>query len=257
MVNQPKTKRARTSNPQSNNDSQVAGDSGGDMQVDTDSEVGHTSVGHRTKAAKNGAKQKTLGFFPDLWVKLLDYTKACFRLHLAIADPFPAHEEALSDTGICMELITESIVAWEAQNCRLEAGFYLQYEQDMATVIRIYNDSINFRSKIKQIAINVVPVEYKLSSSESEIKQKASALLKGLNFLHGDRDKHDCASNFVHSGIRSVCLQAFYDSGLKLLRQFAEFHNAIPYKALLLVMTIMLKQVTDDEYHGEKLDEEL
>ncbi|KAG0704058.1 hypothetical protein DFH29DRAFT_997944 [Suillus ampliporus] len=278
---------------QSNNDRQVAGDSG-DMKVDTDSEVQHTSVGRRTKAAKSiqdgavVAKRKTLGFFLDLWVKLLNYTKACFRLHLAITDPFPAREEALSDTGICLELITESIVAWEAQNHRLEAGFYPQYEYDMATVI--YNNSINFRSRIKQIAINVVPVEYKLSGSESEIKQKASALLKSSTFLRGERDEHDRTSNFVHSGLRSVCLQAFYDGGSKLLPQFPEFHNTIPHKALLLVATIvrnvihvysmyghmntkqtalgdsekvyrklmnMLKQVTNDKYHSEKLDDEL
>ena len=131
MVNQPNTKHARTSNLRSNNNQQAAGDSDGDMKVDTDSEVQHTKVGCLTKAAKNAqggavvAKRKTLGFFPDLWVKLLNYTKACFRLHLAIADPFPAREEALSDTGICLELVTESIVAWEAQNRRLEAGIYL------------------------------------------------------------------------------------------------------------------------------------
>ncbi|KAG2753551.1 hypothetical protein P692DRAFT_20722256 [Suillus brevipes Sb2] len=130
-VNQPNTKRARTSNLRSNNNRQAAGDSDGDMKVDTDSEVQHTKVGRLTKAAKNAqggavvAKRKTLGFFPDLWVKLLNYTKACFRLHLAIADPFPAREEALSDTGICLELVTESIVAWEAQNRHLEAGIYL------------------------------------------------------------------------------------------------------------------------------------
>ena len=129
-INQPKTKRARTSNLQSNNNRQVAGDSDGDMEVDADSEVQHISVRHRTRVAKNAqddavvAKRKTLGFFPDLWVKLLNYTKACFRLHLAITDPFPTCEKALSDTGICIELITESIVAWEAQNHCLEAGIF-------------------------------------------------------------------------------------------------------------------------------------
>ncbi|KAG1892935.1 uncharacterized protein F5891DRAFT_1197040 [Suillus fuscotomentosus] len=113
MVKQPNTKRAHTSTLWSNNDHQAGVDSDGDMKVD--SEVQHTSVGRHTKAAKNVqgstvvAKQKTLGFFPDLWVKLLNYTKACFRLHLATADPFPAHEEALSDTGICLELVTELI----------------------------------------------------------------------------------------------------------------------------------------------------
>ncbi|KAG1734245.1 uncharacterized protein EDB91DRAFT_1084148 [Suillus paluster] len=182
-VNQPKTKRACTSNLQSNNNHQVAGDSG-DMKVDTDSEA--------AQSIQDGAivaKRKTLGFFPDLWVKLLNYTKACFRLHLAIAGPFPTHKEALSDTGICLELITESIVAWEVQNHCLEADFYPQYEYDMAT---IYNDSINFCSRIKQIVINIVSVEYKLSGSESEIKQKAKALLKSSKFLRGERDKDVC-----------------------------------------------------------------
>jgi hypothetical protein len=126
MVKQPNTKRTRTSNLRSNNNRPAAVDSDGDMKVDSDSEVQHTSVGRRTKAASGAvvAKQKTLGFFPDLWVKLLNDTKACFRLHLAIADPFSAREEALSDTGICLELVTESIVAWEAQNRRLEAGIF-------------------------------------------------------------------------------------------------------------------------------------
>jgi len=57
---------------------------------------------------------------------------------------------------------------------------------------QIYNDSINFRSRIKQIAINIVPVDYKLSGSKSEIKQKANALLKGSTFLRGERDEHVC-----------------------------------------------------------------
>ncbi|KAG0702761.1 hypothetical protein DFH29DRAFT_999145 [Suillus ampliporus] len=185
-------------------------------------------VGCRTKAAKSiqdsavVAKWKTLGFFPDLWVKLLNYTKACFRLHLAITDPFPTHEEALSDTGICLELITESIVTWEAQNRHLEAGFYPQYEYDMATVI--YNDSINFCSRIKQITINIVPVEYKLSSSESEIKQKVR--------------------NVIH---------VYWMYGHVNMKQTALGDSEKVYWKL----TNMLKQVTNDKYHSKKLDDKL
>ncbi|KAG1871541.1 hypothetical protein F4604DRAFT_1681630 [Suillus subluteus] len=241
-VNQPNTKYARTSNLQSNNNRQAAGDSDGDMKVDTDSEVQHTKVGCLTMAVKNAqggvvvAKRKTLGFFPDLWVKLLNYTKACFRLHLAIADPFPAREEALSDTGICLEPVMESIVAWEAQNRCLEAGFYPQYEYDMATVSmlrQIYNDSINFHSRIKQIVINIVPVEYKLSGSESEIKQKATLLLVATivcNVLH-------VYSMYGHVNTKQTALG---DS------------EKVYHK-----LTHMLKQVADDEYHSEKLDEAL
>ncbi|KAG2074124.1 hypothetical protein BDR04DRAFT_1115944 [Suillus decipiens] len=175
---------------------------------------------------------ETLGFFLDLWVKLLNYTKAYFRLHLAIADPFPACEKALSDTGICLEIITEFIVAWETQNCHLEAGFCPQYEYDMATV-HIYNDSINFHSRIKQIAINVVPVEYKLSGSESKIKQKATLLLIATivhNVLH-------VCSLYGHVNMKQTALG---DS-----------------EKVYCKPTNMLNQVTDDEYHSEKLDEVL
>ncbi|KAG1732349.1 hypothetical protein EDB19DRAFT_1912075 [Suillus lakei] len=252
-VNQLKTKCTHTSNLQSNNDRRAAGDS--------------------AKSTQDGAvvaKRKTLGFFPDFWVKLLNYTKACFRLHLAIADPFPAREEALSDTGICLELITESIVAWEAQNRHLEADFYPQYEYDMATVI--YNDSINFRSRIKQITINVVPVEYKLSGSESEIKQKVNALLKSLTFLCGECDEHDHTSNFVHSSLHSVWLQAFYDEALLLVVTIVcnvihvySMYGHVNMKQTALgdsekvywKLMSMLKQVTDDEYHCKKLDDKL
>ncbi|KAG2157901.1 uncharacterized protein EDB93DRAFT_1100715 [Suillus bovinus] len=226
MVNQANTKHARTSNLQSNNNHQAAGDSDGDMKVDTDLEVQHTSVGHHTKAAKNTqggavvAKWKTLG---------------CI---LPLQTLFPACKEALSDTGICLELVTESIVAWEAQNCHLEAD--PQYEYDMATVI--YNDSINFRSRIKQIAINIVPVEYKLSGSESEIKQKASALLKGSTYLCEEHDEHVC--NVLH-------VYSMY--GHVNTKQTALGDSAKVYRKL----TNMLKQVADKEYHSEKLNEAL
>ncbi|KAG0695546.1 hypothetical protein DFH29DRAFT_879970 [Suillus ampliporus] len=226
LSNRPKTKRAHTSNLQSNNNCQVAGDSG-DMKVDTDLEVRHTSVGRRTKAAKSiqdgaiVAKRKTLGFFPDLWVKLLNYTKR------------PA-------LGCILPSQTQSIVAWEAQNRRLEAGFYPQYEYDMATVI--YNDSINFHSRIKQIVSNVVPVEYKLSGSESEIKQKASAFLKSSTFLHAECDKH--VRNVIH---------VYLMYGHVNMKQTALGDSEKVYQKL----TNMLKQVTNDKYHSKKLDDEL
>ncbi|KAG1868503.1 hypothetical protein F4604DRAFT_1927378 [Suillus subluteus] len=127
-VNQLKPKHTRTSNLCSDNGHQVAGDSDDNMRVDTDSEDGAAV-----------AKHKTLGFFLDLWVKLLNCTKACYRLHLAITDPFPACEEALSDTGICMELIMELIVAWEAQNRHLEAGIQLSGWSNMSyPIFRTY-----------------------------------------------------------------------------------------------------------------------
>ncbi|KAG1761030.1 hypothetical protein EV702DRAFT_1207509 [Suillus placidus] len=64
------------------------------------------------------ANLTTLGFFPHLWGKLLDYAKANFRLYLTISDPFPAKEDALS--GVCGEAIMKAIVHWQDQKCQVE-----------------------------------------------------------------------------------------------------------------------------------------
>lgn len=46
-------------------------------------------------------------------------------------------------------------------------------------------------------------------------------------------------SNFAHNALRSVCLQVYYETGSKSLKQFIAFQKTIPSNALILVATIM------------------
>ncbi|KAG2748757.1 hypothetical protein P692DRAFT_20734391, partial [Suillus brevipes Sb2] len=180
-----------------------------------------------------------LGFFPHLWGKLLDYAKANFRLYLAISDPFPDKEDALS--GVCGEAITEAIVHWQDQKRQVEKGYYPKYKREMAIVV--YNDAATFRSRIKQVALAVVPLEYGLAllqgNTISSVKTKASGLLKKTNFLRGDRDAEGRTSNFANNALRTICHKVYYDSGSKSLRQFPAFQKTIPSNALILVATIV------------------
>ncbi|KAF8123797.1 hypothetical protein EV363DRAFT_1455185 [Boletus edulis] len=92
----------------------------------------------------------------------------------------------------------------------------------------------------------------------------------------------------MHEGLKHVCLGIFYSNTSKCLRQFPELQKYVPYNALMLVATFVhavlgifmqnghiprnlkldvnqlkdtynklhhsLTRLTEDEYHGEKLD---
>jgi hypothetical protein len=61
---------------------------------------------------------------------------------------------------------------------------------------QVYNDAATFRSRIKQVVLAVVPLEYGLAlfqeNTIASVKTKASGLLKKTNFLRGDRDAEVC-----------------------------------------------------------------
>jgi hypothetical protein len=105
---QKKYKRARTGNPPD------------DQHEDSEDDVDTGRKRRNAKKKGDVANPTTLGFFPHLWGKLLDYAKANFRLYLAISDPFPDKEDALS--GVCGEAITEAIVHWQDQKRQVEKG---------------------------------------------------------------------------------------------------------------------------------------
>jgi hypothetical protein len=90
----------------------------------------NTSISHRTakkKKRKSNAstpKPTTLGFFPPLWVRLLDCAKANFRRHLALVSPFPQHEVAID--GACVEALTAAMVQWQELECQVEKGAFSQ-----------------------------------------------------------------------------------------------------------------------------------
>jgi hypothetical protein len=65
---------------------------------------------------------------------------------------------------------------------------------------QVYNDDATFWSWIKQVALIIIPLEYRLAllqgNTITSIKMKASSLLKKTNFLCGD---HDAEVHFNHS----------------------------------------------------------
>jgi hypothetical protein len=57
--------------------------------------------------------------------------------------------------------------------------------------IQIYNDGATFRSRIKQVALAVVPVEYGFHAQGAtliSIKAEATKLIAKAMFLRGERD---------------------------------------------------------------------
>ncbi|KAF8430763.1 hypothetical protein L210DRAFT_871473, partial [Boletus edulis BED1] len=116
-------------------------------------------------------------------------------------------------------------------------------------------------------------------------------LLENAQFLRGAPDSLGKTSNFAHPALKKVCLAYFYSSSDKALRQFPDFQEYIPERALLLVGAMvccivrftleifamhgfnkcvslnveqveghytnlcrLLNQVAADKYHGPKLD---
>ncbi|KAG2112210.1 uncharacterized protein F5147DRAFT_771274 [Suillus discolor] len=265
----PKSKCPRTNKPSPANHLQGLDCDDDKVKFDCDSGV-HSHTTKKNKNGKGTANPTTLGFFPPLWVKLLDFAKANFRQHLTIVAPFP-----------------QPIVYWQEQKHQLEKGYYPNFKAEMAIVI--FNDAATFRSKIKHVALAVVPLEYELisqGSSIATIKSKASGLIHHSLFLCGVADAQGHSSNFAHNALRSICLRVFYDSGSKSLCQFPAFRKTIPDNAIILIATIvrnvldiysrhgqantkqtniidseiiykkiagLFKRVSDDEYHGPKL----
>ncbi|KAF8547937.1 hypothetical protein OG21DRAFT_1489797 [Imleria badia] len=227
-----------------------------------------------------------------LWCKLLDEGKAKLHLHLMTDNPFPPHKMAID--GICTEIIIELVIKYEEEGLELEAGFYPEYGRQMAIIL--YSDTQTFRSEVKKCVTCSIVDDYHLFPPEnlqSEIgriefvKNKAVQLLKNAQFLHGAPDSLGKTSNFTHPALKKVCLAYFYSSSDKALRQFPDFQEYIPERALLLIGAMvrftleifamhgfnkrvslnvkqveghytnlcrLLNQVAADKYHGPKLN---
>ncbi|KAF8449428.1 hypothetical protein L210DRAFT_3641009 [Boletus edulis BED1] len=213
-------------------------------------------------------------------------------LHLMTDNPFPPREMAID--GICTEIIIKLVIKYEEEGLELEAGFYPEYGRQMAIIL--YSDTQIFRSEVKKCVTRSIVDDYHLFPPEnlqSEIeriefvKNKAARLLENAQFLCGAPDSLGKTSNFAHPALKKVCLTYFYSSSDKALRQFPDFQEYIPERALLLVGAMihftleifathgfnkrvslnveqveghytnlcrLLNQVTADKYHGPKLD---
>ncbi|KAI6022258.1 hypothetical protein BKA83DRAFT_94048, partial [Pisolithus microcarpus] len=194
-------------------------------------------------------------FFPPLWNKLFDLAKARMRLYVALEEPVPRHEVAIQ--GQCSEVLFEVLAHYEEKNLEVEAGYYPQYKLDMAKLI--FADTHTFRSEIKKAAIRIIPAQYQLfppPSATTEvdchraIKIRAEEILKGGVYLRGEVDAQGKTSNFAHDALKYVCLAVYYSNSVKSLRQFAEFQQYVPYKALLLVAAIIHEVLCIYKTHG-------
>lgn len=74
------------------------------------------------KSKADQHRPTTLGFFPALWCKLLDDSKAMLRLHLVTEDPFPSRPMAIASDGICSEILLELVLKYQEDGLELEEG---------------------------------------------------------------------------------------------------------------------------------------
>ncbi|KAG6905841.1 hypothetical protein DXG01_000462 [Tephrocybe rancida] len=119
------------------------------------------------------------------------------------------------------------------------------------------------------------------------VQRKVQNILKEGCFHLGECDSKGQASNIAHPGIKALCLAFFYKSKRGLARTFPDdFKTSIPKNALALIMTCIynclegykegyyklvpfegkryislynmmldtIKDVEEDDYHGNKLD---
>ncbi|KAG1852756.1 hypothetical protein DFJ58DRAFT_728407 [Suillus subalutaceus] len=160
----PKSKHPCKNNPSPADDGSDRDDY--NVEFECDSGVQSCST-KKNKNAKGTANPTTLGFFPPLWVRLLDFAKANFRQHLANVAPFPQRESAIDDGGVCGKIIAEAIVDWQEQKHQLKKGYYPKFKAEMAIVIQNVLDiySRHGQANTKQTNITDSEVIYKKIAS--------------------------------------------------------------------------------------------
>ncbi|KAF8546320.1 hypothetical protein OG21DRAFT_1491339 [Imleria badia] len=140
------------------------------------------------------AKPCQIGFYPALWTQLLESAKAEVHLLLFLTYSFLCAETAKS--GQCLDILFEMVVCYEAEGKRVEAGYLDEYNEDMAQLL--FNDIQTFRSEIKKITQEIVPIAYGLAAPNDImnpntclqfIKDKAASLLCSSLYLEGKCDR--------------------------------------------------------------------
>ncbi|KAI5996947.1 hypothetical protein EDD15DRAFT_2364392 [Pisolithus albus] len=196
-----------------------------------------------------------IAFYPPQWVKLLNLAKARMRLYVAVEDAFPRLEDAVG--GQCREVLMEVIAHFEAQGWEVEAGYYPTHKLDMCRLL--FNDMQTFRSDLKKAVMKSLRADYELyppSTAKTEeeriaaVKKKADDLLSTGKYLHGEPDDQGRASNFAHRALKNITLAFYYANTSKCLRQFPEFQEYVPYKALALVTAMVHALLSLFRKHG-------
>ncbi|KAI6023981.1 hypothetical protein BKA83DRAFT_4492673 [Pisolithus microcarpus] len=200
-------------------------------------------------------KPTLIAFYPPLWAKLLNLAKARMRLYVAVENAFPRLEDAVG--GQCQEVLMEVIAHFEAQGWEVKAGYYPTHKLDMCRLL--FNDILTFRSDLKKVAIKSLCADYDLyppTTAKTEeqriaaVKKKANDLLNTARYLCGEPDGQGRASNFAHRALKNICLTFYYSNSSKCLRQFTEFQEYVPYRALALVAAMVYALLLSFRKHG-------
>ncbi|KAF8545654.1 hypothetical protein OG21DRAFT_1528348, partial [Imleria badia] len=181
----------------------------------------------------------TMAFFGLLWSKLLDEGKAKLHLHLTTEDPFLPHETAID--GICTEIIVKLVIKYE-EGLELEAGFYPEYGREMAIIL--YSDTQTFRSEVKKCVTCSVAEDYHLFPPET-LQSKQNRLNLSRVKQHSFLRMLDSYAALLTAWGKPATSRIPPSKSLsdKALRQFPDFQEYIPERALLLVAAIV-KQPT-------------
>ncbi|KAI6004633.1 hypothetical protein EDD15DRAFT_2191456 [Pisolithus albus] len=207
---------------------------------------------HRGRYSRNAKgtvpiKPTLIAFYPPLWAKLLDLAKARMRLYVAVENAFPRLEDAVG--GQCREVLMEVIAHFEAQSWEVEAG---------KATIRLTNSTCA-GCDLKKVAIKSLCADYDLyppitAKMEEQriaaVKKKADDLLNMARYLRGEPDGQGRASNFAHRALKNICLAFYYSNSSKCLRQFMEFQEYVPYRALALVAAMVHALLSLFRKHG-------
>ncbi|KAG6375115.1 hypothetical protein JVT61DRAFT_3310 [Boletus reticuloceps] len=160
----------------------------------------------------------------------------------------------------CYEVLLGVIARYEKEEKPVESG-YGDYKHNMAEVL--YDDVIMFRSMIKRAVQEAVPSGYALYAPPSVatqeacitfVKDRATLFLKDSEYLMGEPNEQGKRLNFGHLVLKQVCLLVYYPKTSKSLRNFPEFQDAVPRKALALVAAMVHFVLTLYKNHGKDIN---
>ena len=96
------------------------GDDKGDKVAEANKKKGRYSKNPKGSVT---SKATTLSYYPLSWHKLLNLTKACMCLHVAVENGFPQLTTAVDSK--CLEVLGEVVAHFEANQWEVEAGMSL------------------------------------------------------------------------------------------------------------------------------------
>ncbi|KAF8124113.1 hypothetical protein EV363DRAFT_1403405 [Boletus edulis] len=201
----------------------------------SDQPKGHWGQYSKNQKSAIQAKPSQISFYPPHWQQLLEIAKAEMRRALFCGHPF-LPERRLALKGECYEVLL---------------GIIARYEEEEKGIM------------IKRAVQEAVPSGYALYAPPSVatqearitfVKDRATSFLKDSEYLMGEPNEQGKRLNFGHLVLKQVCLLVYYPKTSKSLRNFPEFQDAVPRKALALVAAMVHFVLTLYKNHGKDIN---